>query len=140
MSLFKNGKKNKHKKEGNIEDIVLFNGIGEEVHLLNGKNGPMLIKKEDSSIWLQTGEEYCPDCHCLMQHKDGYWECAICKYSITDEESAEGEGCPSLESTYARDYDDYFSRMNLSDNKPACCEACGGPWPDCESSCKLFND
>ncbi len=26
------------------------------------------------------------------------------------------------------------------DEEPEVCKACGGPWPDCMDSCKLFDD
>ena len=26
------------------------------------------------------------------------------------------------------------------DEEPEACKACGGPWPDCMDSCKLFDD
>jgi len=30
--------------------------------------------------------------------------------------------------------------QDLDDDIPEGCAACGGPWPDCETSCKLFDD
>lgn len=35
-------------------------------------------------------------------------------------------------------YDDEEDDDEL--DEPECCRACGGPWPDCESSCKIFDD
>lgn len=26
------------------------------------------------------------------------------------------------------------------DDMPSCCRACGGPYPDCMDSCKIFED
>jgi ribosomal protein L37AE/L43A len=133
--------KKKKQESGITSDTILYDSLGNEIHLLNGKNGPMLIRKETASIWLQTGEEYCPDCHCLMEHRDGYWECADCKHSITDEESADGEGCPTLEASYAHEYDDYFTPARLAElMEPEVCSECGGPWPECQSGCRLFRD
>lgn len=61
------------------------------------------IKKLSALDWLPTGEEYCPDCHKLLMHRDGYWKCDICKYSITDD-----DGYPTLDSTYEDDYGTYY--------------------------------
>ena len=75
-----------------------------------------MVKKLDHKAWLATGEEWCPDCHKLMTHKDGYWECDDCKYGITDEESAYGDGYPTLQSTYENDYEEYFNNTPIDDD------------------------
>lgn len=36
------------------------------------------------------------------------------------------------------DYDDYEDDDPFK--MPFCCQACGGPWPDCMTSCKIFDD
>jgi DNA-directed RNA polymerase subunit M/transcription elongation factor TFIIS len=40
---------------------------------------------------------------------------------------------------YDYDDDDYDDDYDESE-EPECCRACGGPWPDCESSCTIFDD
>lgn len=96
------------RKKDEITDEIIINDAGQEMHILNGDNGPMVIKKLDHSVWQATGEEWCPDCHIKMTHKDGYWECRDCKGSITDEESELGDGYSTEESTYENDYEEYF--------------------------------
>jgi hypothetical protein len=96
------------------------------------------IEKINISMWLSTGEQYCPDCHRKATHEDGYWECDICKWSITDEEADYGDGYPTLEATYEDDYFECYT-SNI-DEEPDICKDCGGPWPDCQSGCRLFRD
>ncbi|MDR1549076.1 MAG: hypothetical protein LBT06_10875 [Hungatella sp.] len=99
-------------KKGTKETIT-YNGIGEEIHVFDGQNGREAIKKLHAK--LPTGKEYCPDCHKPIIHKAGYWECQICKYSITDEESEYGDGYPTLESTYEEDYGNAFDNHDFDD-------------------------
>ena len=96
------------KKTKITKDEIIVNEIGQESHVLDGDNGPMIIKELDPTIWLHTGKQWCPDCHKELTHKDGYWECDECLYSITDEECEYGDGYPTLESTYENDYEEYF--------------------------------
>lgn len=88
---------------------------------------------------LLTGEQYCPDCHIPLAHRpEGYYECEICNYSITDEEAEEGYGHPTLESTYE---DELYNDPETAEyRKPEICKACGGPYPLCSSSCDMFDD
>lgn len=129
------------KKNNSVNETIIKNKIGQDIHVFDGPDGITKIKKIESRTRLTTGLEYCPECHCLTTHKEGYWECDICLYSITDEESLYGSGYPTLESTYENDYEEYYGDYGYSDdNIPDGCEACGGPWPDCKDSCKLFDD
>jgi hypothetical protein len=131
--------KEKAARSGEIKDTIIYDGMGREAHLLEGENGPMLIRDHDPTIWFISGEEYCPECHLLMERKDDYHLCGNCGHSITEEESSEGYGCPSLESTYESDFDEYFSRSNVGD-APDICDGCDGDWPDCESGCRMLRD
>lgn len=101
---------------------------------LINKNGSI-----NNSYFLPTGEQYCPDCHTQMAHReDGYFECEICYYSITDEEAANGEGHPTLESTYEAEI---YSYDELEDyRKPVECTCCDGPYPHCRSTCSMIHD
>lgn len=108
MGLF--GKKKK------VKDTVIRNTIGDEVHVRETPSGTMFVKKLNMSDYLYSGEEYCPDCHILMDHRDGYWECPTCCYSITDEESEAGEGHPTMESTYEDDYGEYYGGIEPSND------------------------
>lgn len=35
---------------------------------------------------------------------------------------------------------DFTIRLSDDDDMPDCCKACGGPYPDCMSSCSIFDD
>lgn len=37
-------------------------------------------------------------------------------------------------------YDDGDELAEIRDDPPPGCIACGGPYPDCKSSCKMFDD
>ena len=73
----------------------------------------------------------CPNCESgvLSQVLDKYWRCPDCflnAYQIGDELS----------------YDDSdLEQQSRSDGKPECCVSCGcGAYPDCKTSCKIFDD
>ena len=38
------------------------------------------------------------------------------------------------------DYEEYYDEEESEDDMPECCIACGGPYPDCMTSCKIFDD
>lgn len=58
--------------------------------------------------------EYCPNCGAeLFDNEDGTFDCCECEETF--------------------DYDDLY-------DVPPGCESCGGPYPQCKSSCKLFDD
>lgn len=38
------------------------------------------------------------------------------------------------------DYNDYYSFEPSILSIPKVCRSCGGPYPDCTSSCKMFDD
>ena len=68
----------------------------------------------------------CPKCNWPMAYygnglSDDYFECIICGKKIFTDELSD---------------DDYPE----TDEKPKCCEACGGPYPSCMTSCKVFDD
>lgn len=113
MNLFGFGKKRKN--NDNIEDDVVYNDIGDEIHIFSDEDKTAVIKKLNPFSWLSTGEQWCPECHEPLTHNDGYWECDICKYSITDDEAEEGEGYPTHKSTYEDDYEEYYPNDSLYD-------------------------
>ncbi len=55
--------------------------------------------------------------------------CTKCGYSV-DVEDYGGED----------DYIDYYSAQDEILGEPECCRACGGPYPSCMTSCKIFDD
>ena len=69
----------------------------------------------------------CKECGELMMLKDGdVLVCPSCGYSI-DRDDYEAD-----------DYSEYFDEDESE--IPAGCMACGGPYPQCKTSCKLFDD
>ncbi|MFI3173949.1 MAG: hypothetical protein R3Y53_01955 [Bacillota bacterium] len=74
-------------------------------YIFKDETREVMIEKLDVSIWLLTGEQYCPECHIKTTHKDGYYECPECNWSITDEEAEDGEGYPTEEASH----DKYFN-------------------------------
>lgn len=78
---------------------------------------------------------YCPNCSNELIEAVGAsfdLECPVCetKYNIEDDTD---NGIP-----VAAEVDDYFESKN--DDIPEGCIACGGPYPDCMTSCKIFDD
>ena len=72
----------------------------------------------------------CPECNGRLEHIEGNdWVCADCGLAIWmeyDENDVEWE-------------DDEEEDVELND-KPDCCIACGGPYPNCTTSCPLFDE
>lgn len=72
----------------------------------------------------------CCTCEEHMDFFDEFWFCPNCKirvhsetaYNQLDRENLKGET--------------YFN----SEDKPTVCKTCGGPWPNCETSCKMFDE
>ena len=82
----------------------------------------------------------CKSCQVLMDYKtetdknlNGWWVCSSC-------------GARVKETTVYRQlerenrYSKEFANLNDYCNIPDGCEACGGPYPDCEDSCPLFDE
>lgn len=70
-------------------------------------------------------EYYCTECDSPVEEvfKDGsfkFW-CPVCNKLWED-----------MDYVYKKDGDD--------DDIPSGCEACGGPYPHCKTSCKIFDD
>lgn len=68
----------------------------------------------------------CPKCKCPMPYyglgtSDDYFQCDVCGKKIFADDLTD---------------DDYPDE----DTIPYCCQNCGGPYPDCTSSCKIFDD
>lgn len=68
---------------------------------------------------------YCPDCldlYELEEENDGLFVCPMCYGKFTTEEAK------------------WIEDNNDTDDVPSGCAACGGPYPYCKTSCKLFDD
>lgn len=47
----------------------------------------------------------------------------------------------SYEEAWSDDDWEFFQRNKIEeDEKPEFCDICGGPWPDCQYSCKIIDD
>ena len=82
---------------------------------------------------LQNDEFICNECGAIMdrtEDPEGGCDILVCPNcgEEVDEMDYEYEG-------YEDDDDDLFS-----DEPPQGCVACGGPYPQCTTSCKLFDD
>ena len=59
--------------------------------------------------------------------------CTSCGYSIEISDYDDWKREKEMEE-FKEDEDDVYSTM------PECCVACGGPYPSCTTSCKIFDD
>lgn len=106
------------KKETKEEVITLADG--KVIHRFDGPGGKALIWEHEPEPSFD-GEVWCPDCHeqCTRREEGSYWECDICKYSITDEDIEDGEGYFTLESTFESEdqYDDLLEDLDDEDDE-----------------------
>lgn len=78
---------------------------------------------------------YCKACNTYMdfiagiEMLGGKWTCPSCGSSVREK---------TIYNQLSRENSD--DTESFEDYEPECCQACGGPWPDCEASCKLFDD
>lgn len=109
--MFNFGKKKPIKRVGGYT-----NGGNNKVDVFDSSDGVVEIKRCSAKDHLPMRLQYCPDCHMLYDHKpEGYYECPVCKYSITDKEADEGYGYPSVEATYEDDFSDEYGSIYRDD-------------------------
>lgn len=75
--------------------------------------------------YIRDGYFVCPDCDEFMELKEDDLFCPVCGYIVKRED-------------YDYDYEEYFNEDSVE--TPIGCAACGGPYPYCKTSCKLFDD
>ena len=81
-------------------------------------------------LFNDVSEYTCVECGATMEKADEeVLICPKCQHSVDIEDYG-----------YEDEYDDYFSSIQVDIEKPEYCGICDGPWPDCETSCKLFDD
>ena len=88
----------------------------------------MVLSKKNG----RRADEYvCFECGGLMKKADDtVLVCTKCGYSV----DIDDYGCEN-------DYNEYYSTpQNEILAMPECCRACGGPYPSCMTSCKIFDD
>lgn len=70
-------------------------------------------------------------------------ECPRCGEIMNEVDDILDLECPNCGLTGLSDVDldgSVFCNTCESDEKPFCCQTCGGPYPDCISSCNIFDD
>lgn len=102
--------------------------------------------ENDIDILRSFKEDLVPVCKCGAVMEQDYetdvWYCPDCDFEVEDfdEYTSYGPYAELLETTFLADpyddtYDDDFDEPGLG------CEACGNPaYPDCKTSCPLFDD
>ena len=70
----------------------------------------------------------CPTCGCKMTKYETFWDCPECGEFIMNPyyEKIEKQNREWME--------------KYSDDIPEGCVACGGPYPNCKSSCSIFDE
>lgn len=74
---------------------------------------------------INDGYFLCKECEDLMKMENGRLVCPSCGFSIDHDD-------------YEDDYELYFD--DDDSEPPVGCQACGGPYPQCKTSCSLFDD
>lgn len=80
----------------------------------------------------RKSEEYvCSRCGSpMVKADDTVLVCTKCDHSVDIDDYGSED-----------DYMDYYSSSQESIlEEPECCRACGGPYPRCMTSCKIFDD
>ena len=82
----------------------------------------------------------CPRCGTTMKFNfmTNKFKCFSCGY-VEDEDVVQQSVFEEYEDDF-EEYDDVYSENFDNDIMPKCCKACGGPWPDCASGCKIIDD
>lgn len=88
----------------------------------------------------------CPECGTIMKFNftSNRFKCFSCGFSMDEDEvdyilDNDEEDEDDYNDFYDEDDEDEFDRDDDS-KMPECCKACGGPWPKCKISCKIFDD
>ena len=100
-----------------------------------------IIKPEGIELcrYLNEGYAICNKCGAIMDRKEGpngrddIYACPSCgwKVDVMDYEYEEDE---------EEEWTEEILKAYDGDVPPAGCRACGGPYPQCKTSCKLFDD
>ena len=107
------------------------------------KKGKEIIRPEGIEIreYLNDGWGICNNCGALMdeeiRNRIGVFTCPACGWEcdVMDYEYEEGE---VMELVQDERGDEYL--IPRDDMPPAGCRACGGPYPYCKASCKMYDD
>ena len=124
-------------KQSEQQDVFRDIENDSEIVKLNG-----LISSENDDDESEDIENYCDDfalppfCGCCgteMRFSIAKlkFKCPQCGHTMYLDEYA-------LNGDDNNDYEEYYQKPD--DDIPECCKACGGPYPNCRSSCKIFDD
>ncbi len=61
---------------------------------------------------------------------DSWWICPLCGARVKES---------TVYRTLEKENEEWLVN-NVYDEEPECCVACDGPWPECQSGCRLFRD
>lgn len=109
------------------------------------KKGKKVIIPEGAELmdYLNRGFAICNKCGAVMDRKEDpkggcdIYACPSCGWEI-DEMEYEYESGDPMELVQDERGDDYL--IFRDDMLPAGCRACGGPYPYCKVSCRMFDD
>jgi len=80
----------------------------------------------------------CQSCGVYMDYESGingmfdsWWICPVCGSKVKEQ---------TAYNQLDRENTDWINNTNYIDDSPEYCKICGGPWPDCQTSCKLFDE
>ena len=107
------------------------------------KENKKIIFPKGDDVWryIDNGSAICNKCGALMDQTDypetGYaiFKCPSCGWQIEEEDYEYDDGDPE-----PKEWTDQMKNMFDDDIPPEGCIACGGPYPHCKTSCKLFDD
>lgn len=109
------------------------------------RKGRKVIKPAGSELmdYLNKGYAICNKCGAVMDRKEDpeggcdIYACPSCGWEI-EELDYEYESADEMELGLDERGDEYL--IFRDEMPPAGCKACGGPYPYCKASCKMFDD
>jgi len=123
-----------------------YENMGYEFNYANNRLGKSKIISKEKINEIDTAKSNsdtmyvkCVACKIYMDYEagptgvvDGSWVCPECGISVKEH---------SAYTQLERENEEFLTRSDLTeDDMPEGCGACGGPWPNCTSSCKMFDD
>lgn len=85
-----------------------------------------MTKRNDDDVPLLVN---CKPCGIYMDFVNGHWVCPKCKLKVRE---------MTIYNQLERENEKYLRSIEM--DMPECCVSCGGPYPDCTSSCQLFDE
>lgn len=107
--------------------------IGKSKMILQNKIRGIDSSKHNSDLMFVN----CKPCEVYMDFKtgtadmlDGSWVCPVCGSRVRER---------TAYNQLNKENTEFVNDMN-DDDIPEVCTTCGGPWPSCQTSCKIFDD